>query len=182
MVSHYKIWSGFPTVSWWLQWKPLKTIKLNRNENGYINASGRRHLKLTCLLSPPHLPCASSLFPSQPFCASGTWLHPDGTTNRVGSTLTAPWTGLAALTQFLWKLARSWVSLQKPSPCLWADLPFWRPRPAEASFAGKAMKLLFLFVPDSVFSLGVGSEAWRSVHTTETDVSFSCSVLTSLAS
>ena len=82
-----------------------------------------------------------------------------------GSTLRTWGTGLAAQTQFLCKPARSCISLQNPSPWLWVGSQVWRSWPAVASFAGKA--ILFLFIPSSVFTFYFGSEAQRSLYTTE---------------
>lgn len=105
----------FLQLSWWLKWKPLKSIKLSKNQNSWVNASARLHFKRSNLSS---LSCKALLLPSQPF-ASGTWFQPENVMNKAGSTDTIP----VQTGQILYFPAN-------PSSWLWGGLQVWRPWPA----------------------------------------------------
>lgn len=108
--------------------KPLKSTKLNKNQNVCTDASAKLDLKVTFFLSFANLP---SSFHSLSFQAPGTTMK---MTNEAGSH-----------TQFLSKLARSCISLQNPPAASSTKAcRFWRMHPAAASSAWQSNKA---FVP-----------------------------------
>ena len=111
--------------------KPLKCIKLNNNQNGYTNALAKLDFKVTLFLSSANLP--SSLL-SLSFQEPGTILK-----------------------------------MPKDAGSIYTNVPYETPQPlppgrlagfeGHSLLLGKAMKLLFLFIPTSIFALYFGSKA-----------------------